>query len=442
MALAVKNILDMDVAALKAACDEAGLAVRDGLKPTLQEALLSHHHPPADPINLTINQQAPAAQDLQSFFRLKPATLTVLRDSGYDSIEDVALLAQDPTFPANLDFIPVQRDRLALLAHIKKTADTSILVVRPSTPLPSNKPSRPKPIEIVDLEADDVRNAIVEIRKEKLLSSASQDARDIIDNGRQRRQDKRSRGREGRDSSESSTGSSTDRSSSRSRNHSRHRKHSRRSGESYDRVRSRSSHRNRYLLSKYAYDLPRPHHVVKPDALKGKDKKAKPEDLSAMEYIYGNIDTAHRLSKKVEGKHTTALQEVLEYTSYQARNFQSYKEDAVLLFDDEFRQQAKRDHLSLSDQSARDRLSHFYLNPQSARRVSSLAPSRIGSSFARYSPSISNPSTQVCWKYNNDRCTRSNCSYTHACSSCGDTKHKAYNCPKSTCSAGGVSGQK
>ena len=126
----------------------------------------------------------------------------------------------------------------------------------------------------------------------------------------------------------------TDDSDSDSRSRSRHRKHSRRSGESYDRV---SSNRNKYHLSKHGYGLPRPHHVVKPDSLKGKDKKVKAEDLSAMEHIYGNIDTAHRLSRKVEGKHAPASRELLEYSGYQVRNFQTYKEEAVLLFDDEFR---------------------------------------------------------------------------------------------------------
>ena len=96
--------------------------------------------------------------------------------------------------------------------------------------------------------------------------------------------------------------------------------------------------------------------MVKPETLKGRDKEVKPENLSAMEFIYGNIDTAYRLSKKVDGKYAQALQQLLEYTGYQVRNFQGYKDEAVLLLDDEFRQQAKRDRLYLSDQSARDRL--------------------------------------------------------------------------------------
>ena len=306
MALTVKAILDMDVAALKAACDEVGLTVKDQLKPTLQEALLTHHQQKS----AVIDEQPPAAQELQSFFRLKPETVTALEDAGYENVEDITLLAQDPSFPTNLDFIPVQRDRLAILSHIKKKTDTSVLVVHPlPRSISSHKPSQSKLNETIDLEAGDMRNEIVEIRKEKL--SVNQDARGIIETGRQRRRNKRSHGRDTRSSSKSSASSSTDRSSSRSRSRSRHRKHSRRSGESFDRNRSRSSRRNKYRLSKHSYDLPRPHHVVKPDALKGKDKRVKPEDLSATEHIYGNIDTAHRLSKKLDGKHAPALQELL-----------------------------------------------------------------------------------------------------------------------------------
>ena len=276
----------------------------------------------------------------------------------------------------------------------------------------------------------------MQIRKEKSrYSTSNKDARDIIVGSRQRRQEKRSRGREERDNSGSSTGSSSDRSSSSSRSRSRRRKHSRRSGESFDR--SRSSRREKYRLSTHGYDLPRPHHVVKPDSLKGRDKRIKPEDLSAMEHIYGNIDTAYRLARKVQGKHATALQELLEYTGYQARNFQSYKDEAVLLLDDEFRQQAKRDRLSLSDQAVRDRLGHFHLNPQNARKFNNLPP-RTGNN-SRYGPASNNSTTPVCWKHNNDRCIRPNCTYIHACSACGDSKHKAYNCPKST---GGASGPK
>ena len=109
----------MDVAALKVACDELSLTVKDDKKPTLQEALLSHYHL----TNATVDEQTPAAQDLQSFFRLKPASLTALLDSGYDTVEDISLLAQDPNFSDNLDFIPVQQDRLAVLTHLIKVAN-------------------------------------------------------------------------------------------------------------------------------------------------------------------------------------------------------------------------------------------------------------------------------------------------------------------------------
>ena len=285
---------------------------------------------------------------------------------------------------------------------------------------------------------DDVRNDIVEIRKDKhRTSTRNKDARDIIQTGRQRRLDEKSSRRDKRDSSDISSGSSTDNSSSRSRSRSRRRKHSRRSGESVDRI----SHREKYHLSKHGYDLPRPHHVVKPDSLKGRDKRVKPEDLTSMEHIYGNVDTAHGLAKKVEGKYAPALLELLEYTGYQVRNFHSYKEEAVLLFDDEFRQQAKRDRLSLSDQAARDRLGHFHLNPQNTRKYTSLPSTRTGSN-TRYGPAITTSSNQTCWKYNNDRCDRPNCNYLHNCSTCGDTKHKAYNCSKASCSAGNSSGRK
>ena len=440
MAPTMKAILEMDVAALKAACEEAGLAIKEERKPILQETLLSHHYPTPS-ANATVSQQAPAAQDLQTLLKLKPESLTALQDGGYDSVEDIALLAQDPTFPTNLEFIPVPRDRLAILSHLKKTANTSVLFVHSTQPTPapvfSHKPTQPKKHECIDLEAEDVRNEIMEIRMDKArYATTNNDARDVIEASRQHRQDKRSRGRDRRDSSGSSTGSSSDRSSSRSRSRSRRRKHSRRSGESLDRSRS-----EKYRLSKHGYDLPRPHHVVKPDSLKGKDKRAKPEDLTAMEHIYGNVDTAHRLAKKIEGKHAPALQELLEYTGYQVRNFQSYKEEAVLLLDDEFRRQAKRDRLSLSDQAARDRLSHFHLNPQNARKFGSLVPARNGSTN-RYVPSSINSSTPACYKHNNDRCNRPTCQYTHACSACGDPKHKAYNCTKSTCSAGSTSGAK
>ena len=76
--------------------------------------------------------------------------------------------------------------------------------------------------------------------------------------------------------------------------------------------------------------------MVKPDSLKGRDKRIKPVDLTALEYIYGNVDTGHCLAKKVEGKYGSALRELLEYNGYQVRNFQTYKENAVLLPDDEF----------------------------------------------------------------------------------------------------------
>ena len=436
MALTVKSILDMDVAALKAACEEAGLSVKDDRKPTLQEALLSHLHPGSTTNDATATHQDPAAQDLQSYFKLKPETLAALQDGGYVNLEDISLLAQDPTFPANLAFIQLQRDRLAIITHIKKSTDAAALLVSP-VPLfdSSHKPSRYK-AEFIDLEADDVRNNIVEIRKGK--STSDKDARGIIEAGRQRRHIKRPRERNILESSENPSSSSTETSSDRSRSRSRRRKHHRRSGESHDRV---SSHRYKYHLSKHGYDLPRPHHVVKPEALRGKDKKVKPENLTAMEFIYGNIDTAHRLSKKVDGKYAQALQELLEYTGYQVRNFQGYKDETVLLLDDEFRQQAKRDHLSLSDQSARDRLSHFHLNPQNVRKMANLLSSRPGTSTS-YGSNSSYPDNQVCWKYNNDRCTRANCAYMHACTTCGDTGHKVYDCPKSSCSAGDIKGPK
>ena len=61
MAPTIKAILDMDVAALKAACDEAGLIVKEERKPTLQEALLSHHYPTPSTSNVVVPQEAPAA---------------------------------------------------------------------------------------------------------------------------------------------------------------------------------------------------------------------------------------------------------------------------------------------------------------------------------------------------------------------------------------------
>ena len=286
-----------------------------------------------------------------------------------------------------------------------------------------------------------MRKEILEIRKVRSHSSAKKDARDIIETKRHHRQDKRSRGGDKRDSSASTTASSRDSSSSHSRSRSRHRKHSRRSGESTDRDRSRSSQRSKGRLSKYGYNLPRPHHVVKPDALRGKHKKAKPEDLAPIEHIYGNVETAHRSARKVDGKYAPALQELLEYTGYQVRNFHGYKDEAVLLLDDEFRQQAKRDRLSLSDQPARDRLSHFHLNPQDVRNRASGPAFRLARN-TRYNPTLVSSNNQICYKYNNDRCFRPNCTYTHACSSCGDSKHKATNCPKSTCSAGSTGGPK
>ena len=96
-------------------------------------------------------------------------------------MEDIAFLAQDPVYPAKLDFIPVQRDRLAILSYLKKTVSTSVLFVHSEPLNPAPIPSlKPKPIECIDL--DDVRNDIVEIRKEKQrFSATNKDARDIIE---------------------------------------------------------------------------------------------------------------------------------------------------------------------------------------------------------------------------------------------------------------------
>ena len=98
MALTVKEILDMDVTALKTACDEVQLSVKDDRKPALQAALITHYFPTTTTANDTIEQQAPAAHELQSFFRLKPESLAALQDGGYDTVGDITLLAQDPKF--------------------------------------------------------------------------------------------------------------------------------------------------------------------------------------------------------------------------------------------------------------------------------------------------------------------------------------------------------
>ena len=89
----------------------------------------------------TIEDQAPAAQELQSFFRLKPESLAALQDGGYDTVDDITLLAQDLNFPSNLDFIPVPQDRLTILNYIKKSSEASVLFVSPAPPVPpSHKP--------------------------------------------------------------------------------------------------------------------------------------------------------------------------------------------------------------------------------------------------------------------------------------------------------------
>ena len=38
--------------------------------------------------------------------------------------------------------------------------------------------------------------------------------------------------------------------------------------------------------------------------------------------------------------------------------------------------------------------------------------------------------TAVCWKFNKNKCTRTNCNYEHKCSYCGATSHPAVNCNK------------
>ena len=89
----------------------------------------------------TIEDQAPAAQEFQSFFRLKPESLAALQDGGYDTVDDITLLAQDLNFPSNLDFIPVPQDRLTILNYIKKSSEASVLFVSPAPPVPpSHKP--------------------------------------------------------------------------------------------------------------------------------------------------------------------------------------------------------------------------------------------------------------------------------------------------------------
>ena len=383
----------------------------------------------ADPIILPDPTLPPAAQEVQKLFRLKPDSLSALVERGYETMDDIALLSQADDFPSNLDFIWLERDRLAISSYLKKNKDKNVLIVQPSSSTPSQVTPLLPPISLpptttpasISLQSSDMRNEILHIRKEKLLSDSSKDARSDINSTRQHRK-KRSR------SSSRSSSSSSDGSRSRSRSRSRR---GRRLGEYYDRDRSRSGSRKKTRLSKRGYNLPRPHHTVRPESLKGKDKRAKPENLTGMEFVYGNVDTSLRLSKLVEGKHAPALRELLEYTGYQVRNLQTYKESTVLLFDDEFRRMAKRDKLALSDQSERERLSHFHLSASSKRFfATSTTPST-----SQHRPPHSTSTKPACFKFNNDQCYRPNCNYLHVCSHCGDSKHKAYNCSKPPCSA-------
>jgi len=117
----------------------------------------------------------------------------------------------------------------------------------------------------------------------------------------------------------------------------------------------------RFELPSRARDLPRPHLTCVP-RLHSSDAKRKidPLDLSFWEFMAESMRLLNRLFRS--STHSDVAREYVEYLEFLTTRNLDYNEKAVMLFDNDFRNRAAHERLSLSDNDTRRCIADRYFH--------------------------------------------------------------------------------
>ena len=183
-------------------------------------------------------------------------------------------------------------------------------------------------------------------------------------------------------------------------------------------------------LTTKARDLPRPHDRVYGYGMSTDKNKPPALRITADQFFAETLRIASNLAGKLQGRSAHTLQVYLQYAEYLAQQRCTYTDDAVLLFDEEFRTSATEEDFDVDNRHQLERISHKYFQSHAVRRTAS----RFVPYSTRGRPTSSAKSDfpkGVCIHFNLARgCGRPACRFDHKCGYCGSTNHPAFKCDK------------
>ena len=336
---------------LKDKLDNCGLSI-SGSKKVMARRLLEHSA-------LTeITSVDEELQDLRRRLGLHGDTIANFKDNGFRTMTDIRKLKSSPSFPSNMVFINLLRDRTLIIDDLMTSGHRNQSIPeKPQTAFPTSDP---------------------------------QDLRGYI----QRRRN--------------SVGDEFQR------------------GESVMFLDSPAT----FDLTTKARDLPRPHDRVYGYGMSVDKNKPPALRITTDQFFAETLRVASNLAGKLQGRSAQTLQVYLRYAEFLAQQRCTYTDEAVLLFDEEFRTSATEEDFDMDNRDQLERISHKYFQSHAVRR----ATSRFVPYSSRARPSSSPKSDfpkGYCIHFNLARgCGRPTCRFDHKCGYCSSSNHPAYKCDK------------
>jgi len=371
----------------------------DELKQLLEEKNASTKGNKLELINrlLGIHEGSTAAQDDPSEFMQKEIRLTQdgardVIDEGYATPEDLLLLLEAPNLDEALSFLQKSRDRLAIKIFLNK-----------------NSPVQRTISEVSKRDRMDLRQRITPKPDLRDLLKKRRESRVHLSDSEEEDRPKKHRNIQPGETSElglpfSPTGGAT-------------------------------------RLPKEARLLPRPHTFIQSEKGPKDIRKAIATDLNMNEFFQGSLHVIRDIARKSDFADPDQQRLLIEYTDYIhyiASRRVRYTDDSLIQFDNEFRNLAENNDVALDDIMERAEVGDKFFHAGLRRTEQRLGgvfkqPFRTSGAFGQgaSAPSHSNFDRYehpCCYKYNDNRCQRSNCNFPHVCGNCGAEGHIARRC--------------